>query len=158
MKPANKNSLLKMAISIFFLSFLTGGGCDVEFGGTGGGGSGGGSGSGDIIIEGTILNSSEFGEITVSAFQDNVRLNRTTADIGGNFTLQFRSSSGIVTLKFESDSFDAERPNIRVVDDSTSIMDITLQQNPDLFQLMNHRELKLRPDHLISLCFRQLPE
>ncbi|MFB3147047.1 MAG: hypothetical protein ACE10J_00085, partial [Thermodesulfobacteriota bacterium] len=77
MKPANKNSLLRTAISIFFISFLTIGGCNIEFGGTGGGG-GGGSGSGDIIIEGTILNSSEFGEITVSALQDNVRLDRTT--------------------------------------------------------------------------------
>jgi hypothetical protein len=134
MKPANKNSLLRTAISIFFISFLTIGGCNIEFGGTGGGG-GGGSGSGDIIIEGTILNSSEFGEITVSAFRDNFRLDRTTTDIGGNFTLQFRTSSEIVTLKFESDSFDAERPNIRVVDNSTSMMDITLQQNPVLITI-----------------------
>jgi len=135
MKPANKNFLHKMAIFIFFISFLTVGGCDVEFGGTGDGGGGGGGGSGDIIIEGTILNFSEFSEITVSAFQDNVRLDRTTTDILGNFKLQFRSSSGIVTLKFESDSFDAERPNIRVVDDSTSILDITLQQNPTLITI-----------------------
>jgi len=134
MKPANKNFLLKMAISIFFISFLTVGGCKVEFGGTGGGG-GGGGGSGDIIIEGTILNFSEFGDITVTAFQDNVRLDRTTTDINGNFTLQFRSSNGIVSLQFESGSFDAERPNIRVVDNSTSILDITLQQNPTLIAI-----------------------
>jgi len=134
MKPVNKKYLLKMAFSIFFISFLTVGGCDVEFGGTGGSG-GGGGGSGDIIIEGTILNSSEFGDITVSALQDNIRLDKTTTDTLGNFTLQFRSSSGIVSLKFESDSFDAERPNIRVVDNSTSIMDITLQQNPTLITI-----------------------
>jgi len=132
MNPENKKFLLRMIISIFFISIFTVGGCDIQFGGTGGGG---GSGSGDIIVEGTILNSSEFGEITVSAFQNNVRLDRTTTDIGGNFTLQFRTSSEIVTLKFESDSFDAERPNIRVVDNSTSIMDITLQQNPVLITI-----------------------
>ena len=134
MNPKNKKFLLRMIISIFFISIFTDGSCDIEFGGTGGGG-GGGSGSGDIIIEGTILNSSEFGEITVSAFRDNFRLDRTTTDIGGNFTLQFRTSSEIVTLKFESDSFDAERPNIRVVDNSTSMMDITLQQNPVLITI-----------------------
>ncbi|MCZ6639710.1 MAG: hypothetical protein O6830_07080 [Candidatus Dadabacteria bacterium] len=134
MNPKNKKFLLRMIISIFFISIFTVGSCDIEFGGTGGGG-GGGSGSGDIIIEGTILNSSEFGEITVSAFRDNFRLDRTTTDIGGNFTLQFRTSSEIVTLKFESDSFDAERPNIRVVDNSTSMMDITLQQNPVLITI-----------------------
>lgn len=132
MNPENKKFLLRMIISIFFISIFTVGGCDIQFGGTGGGG---GSGSGDIIVEGTILNSSEFGEITVSAFQNNVRLDRTTTDIGGNFTLQFRTSSEIVTLKFESNSFDAERPNIRVVDNSTSIMDITLQQNPVLITI-----------------------
>ena len=132
MNPANKKFLLRMIVPIFFISFLTVGGCDIEFGGSG---DNNGGGSGDIIIEGTILNASEFGEITVSAFQDNVRLDRTTTDIGGNFTLQFRSSSGMVSLKFESDSFDAERPNIRVVDNSTSIMDITLQQSPTLITI-----------------------
>ncbi len=134
MNPKNKKFLLRMIISIFFISIFTVGSCDIEFGGTGGS-VGGGSGSGEIIIEGTILNSSEFGEITVSAFRDNFRLDRTTTDIGGNFTLQFRTSSEIVTLKFESDSFDAERPNIRVVDNSTSMMDITLQQNPVLITI-----------------------
>ena len=94
MNPENKKFLLRMIISIFFISIFTVGGCDIQFGGTGGGG---GSGSGDIIVEGTILNSSEFGEITVSAFQNNVRLDRTTTDIGGNFTLQFRTSSETVT-------------------------------------------------------------
>jgi len=133
MNLANKKFLLRMAFSIFFISFLIVGGCDVEFGGTGGGG--GSGGSGDIVIEGTILNASEFDEITVSALQDNVRLDKTTTDTLGNFTLQFRSSSGIVSLKFESDSFDAERPNIRVVDNSTSIMDITLQQSPVLITI-----------------------
>ncbi len=133
MNLANKKFLLRMAFSIFFISFFIVGGCDVEFGGTGGGG--GSGGSGDIIIEGIILNASEFDEITVSALQDNVRLDKTTTDTLGNFTLQFRSSSGIVSLKFESDSFDAERPNIRVVDDSTSIMDITLQQSPVLITI-----------------------
>ncbi|MCZ6638656.1 MAG: hypothetical protein O6830_01670 [Candidatus Dadabacteria bacterium] len=136
MNPKNKKFLLRMIISIFFISIFTVGGCDIEFGGTGGGGGGGGgSGSGNIIIEGTIVNSSEFGETTVSAFQDNVRLDRTTTDIEGSFTLQFRSSSGIVSLTFESDTFDGEITNIRVVDDSTSIMDITLQQNPVLITI-----------------------
>ena len=131
MKPVNKKYLLKMAFSIFFISFLTVGGCDVKFGGTGTS-SGNGSITGDIVIEGEILNFSEFGEITVTATENNFRLNRTTTDELGNFKLQFRSSFEQVTLEFEADSFDAEKPNIRVVGNSTTILDITLQQNPTL--------------------------
>ncbi len=131
MKPVNKKYLLKMVFSIFFISFLTVGGCDVKFGGTGTS-SGNGSITGDIVIEGEILNFSEFGEITVTATENNFRLNRTTTDELGNFKLQFRSSFEQVTLEFEADSFDAEKPNIRVVGNSTTILDITLQQNPTL--------------------------
>ncbi|TFG76420.1 MAG: hypothetical protein E4H21_06395 [Thermodesulfobacteriales bacterium] len=134
MKPVNKKYLLKMAFSIFFISFLTVGGCDVEFGGTGTS-SGNGSITGDIIIEGEILNFSELGEITVTATENNFRLDRTTTDELGNFKLQFRSSSEEVTLEFEADSFNAERPNIRVVGNSTTILDITLQQNPTLITI-----------------------
>jgi len=134
MKPVNKKYLLKMAFSIFFISFLTVGGCDVEFGGTGTS-SGNGSIIGDIVIEGEILNFSEFGEITVTATENNFRLDRTTTDELGAFKLQFRSSSEQVTLEFEADSFDAERPNIRVVGNSTTILDITLQQNPTLISI-----------------------
>jgi len=128
--------ILRITLSMFFISIFSIGGCDIDFGGTGdNGGSGSGSIVGDIIIEGQILNFAEFGEITVTATQNNFRLDRNTTDELGNFKLQFRTSSEEVTLEFEADSFDAERPNIRVVGNSTTILDITLQQNPTLISI-----------------------
>ncbi|MEM7008566.1 MAG: hypothetical protein AAF462_05455 [Thermodesulfobacteriota bacterium] len=130
---------LKMVICTFFISILAIGGCDVEFGGGGdsGGGSGNGSIIGDVVLEGQVLNFAEFGTITVTAEENNFRLDRTTADAEGNFRLQFRASTGTidVDLRFESDSFDAERPNIMVVGNSTTILDITLEQNPSIISI-----------------------
>lgn len=137
MNPVKLKNILRITISMFFISILSIGGCDIDFGGTGDGGGGGGSGSitGDVIIEGQILNFAEFGEITVTAFDNNFRLDRDTTDDMGNFRLQFRTSSDDIDLQFESGDFDAERPNIRVVGNSTTILDITLQQDPTLISI-----------------------
>lgn len=104
---------------IFSLSFVLHG-CD-----------GGGTG-GNILLEGVVLNFSQFGEITVTVLQGNTRLGRTTVSPQGNFGIRFNSSTGVVSLRFESGSFNAERPNITVVDQSVTNLDITLQQNPTL--------------------------
>ena len=95
---------------------------------------GGGTG-GDIILEGVVLNFSQFGEITVTVLQGNTRLGRTTTSPEGNFGIRFNSSTGVITLRFESSSFNAERPNIRVVNQSVTNLDITLQQNPTLITI-----------------------
>jgi len=121
---------------MFFISILSIGGCDIDFGGTGeDNGNGNGSIVGDIIVEGVIVNFAEIGQVTITATENNFRLDRTTTDETGNFRLQFRTSNDNVTLEFEADSFDAERPNIRVVGNSTTILDITLQQNPSLISI-----------------------
>lgn len=127
--------MLRITLSIFFIAILSIGGCDIDFGGTGEGGGGNGSIVGDIIVEGVIVNFAEIGQVTVTATENNFRLDRTTTDDMGNFRLQFRTSTDAVTLEFESDSFDAERPNIRVVGNSTTILDITLQQDPTLITI-----------------------
>lgn len=95
---------------------------------------GGGTG-GNILLEGVVLNFSQFGEITVTVLQGNTRLGRTTVSPEGNFGIRFNSSTGVVTLRFESNSFNAERPNIGVVNQSTTNLDITLQQNPTLITI-----------------------
>ncbi len=95
---------------------------------------GGGTG-GDILLEGVVLNSSEFGKITVTVLQGNTSLGKTTVSSAGNFGIRFNSSTNVVTLRFESDSFNAERPNIQVVDQSTTNLDVTLQQNPVLIAI-----------------------
>lgn len=87
---------------------------------------------GNILLEGVVLNFSQFGEITVTVLQGNTRLGRTTVSPQGNFGIRFNSSTGVVSLRFESGSFNAERPNITVVDQSVTNLDITLQQNPTL--------------------------
>lgn len=92
----------------------------------------GGGNTGNILLEGVVSNPSQFGEITVTILEGNTRLGRTTVNSIGNFGIRFRSSTGVVTLKFESDTFNAERPNIQVVDQSTTNLNITLQQNPTL--------------------------
>lgn len=95
----------------------------------------GGGTSGNILLEGVVLNFSQFGEITVTVLQGNTRLGRTTVSSEGNFGIRFNSSTGVVSLRFESNSFNAERPNIRVVNESTTNLDITLQQNPTLITI-----------------------
>lgn len=91
-----------------------------------------GGGSGNIVLNGSIANFGQFSTFTVTVLEDNSRLDRTNTDGSGNFTLRFRSFTGSVTLKFESGTFNAERSNIKVTDDSTIVMEFTLQQNPTL--------------------------
>lgn len=110
---------LILGLFILCLSFVLPG-CDS--GGTGG----------NILLEGVVLNFSQFGKITVTVLQGNTSLGKTTVSSEGNFGIRFNSSTGVVTLRFESNSFNAERPNIRVVDESTTNLHITLQQNPTL--------------------------
>jgi hypothetical protein len=96
---------------------------------------GGGGSGGNIRIEGSISNFAQFGQITVTALDGNVRLDRDNTDSAGNFTLRFNAASDFITLRFQSGSFDAERPNIRVTEDSTVVFDFTLQQNPVLITI-----------------------
>lgn len=133
MNTKNMKFGITTVLFISLFSILSIGGCDVSF--STNNDNGGGSGSGDIIIEGTILNHAEFGDITVTVLQDNIRLDRNTTDASGNFRLQFRTTAEVVSLEFESGSFGAELPNFSVEDESTSILDITLQQNPSLISI-----------------------
>lgn len=91
-----------------------------------------GSGSGNIVINGSITNFGQFGTFTVTVSEANSRLDRTNTDGSGNFTLRFRSFTGNVTIRFESSTFDAERAGIKVTQDSTVVMNFTLQQSPTL--------------------------
>ncbi len=109
-----------LCIFVTVLSFFIISGCNT------------GGGSGNIVLNGSIANFGQFGTFTVTVSEDNSRLDRTDTDSSGNFTLRFRSFTGNVTLKFESSTFNAERSNIRVTDDSTIVMNFTLQQNPVL--------------------------
>lgn len=99
-------------------------------------------GGGDIRIDGKVSNFAQFGEITVTVLEDDRRLDRDKTDDEGNFNLSFRSNTGFVSLRFESDSFDAERPNVRVTDDSTILLDFTLQQNPTLITINSWQVLQ----------------
>jgi len=110
---------LILGLFIFSLSFVLSG-CDS------------GSNNGNILLEGIISNSTQFGEITVTVLQDNTRLGKTKVSSEGNFGILFNSSTGVVTLRFESSTFNAERPNIQVVDQSVTNLNITLQLNPTL--------------------------
>jgi predicted small secreted protein len=109
-----------LCILVTVLSFFIISGCNT------------GGGSGNIIINGSISNSGQFGTFTVTVSEDNSRLDRTNTDGNGDFTLRFRSFTGNVTIRFESSTFDAERPGIRVTEDSTVVMNFTLQQSPTL--------------------------
>lgn len=92
-------------------------------------------GGGNITIEGSISNFAQFGEITVTALEGNVRLDRDNTDAEGDFTLRFNAASDFITLRFQSGSFDVERPNIRVTEESTVVFNFTLQQNPVLITI-----------------------
>lgn len=132
MNTNNIRTGITLFLIISLVSILSIGGCDIEFSSND---SGGGGGSGDITVEGVILNIAEFGEVTVTAMLNNVRLARDTTDDLGNFRLNFRSTSQQISLEFESGSFGAQLPNFPVEDESTSILDITLQQNPALITI-----------------------
>lgn len=86
--------------------------------------------SGDIVIEGTVSNSSQFDNLRAIVLERNIRLGSENVDSEGNFVISFRSSTGVVTLRFESSTFNAERPNIPVVNESVTNLNITLQQTP----------------------------
>ena len=133
MNTKNMKFLISTVLSISLIAILSIGGCDISF--STNDNNGGGGGSGDIIIEGVITNFAEFGDITVTALQNNIRLDRNTTDATGNFRLQFRTTADSVSLEFESGSFGAELPNFAVVDESTSMLDITLQQNPSIISI-----------------------
>ncbi len=92
----------------------------------------GGGNNGDIVLEGIISNPSQFSEITAIILEGNRSLGSTKVNSEGNFIISFRSNTGVVTLRFESATFNAERPNIPVVNQSTTNLDITLQLNPTL--------------------------
>lgn len=87
---------------------------------------------GDIIIQGFISNSSQFGNLTAIILEGNSRLGRNKVDSEGRFIIGFKSSTGIVTLRLESSTFNAERPNIPVISQSTTNLNITLGQSPIL--------------------------
>ncbi len=110
-----KNIIIGTIIFVMSLVML---GCD----GTGN--------SGDIVIEGTVSNSFLFENLRAIVLEGNIRLGSQNVDAQGNFEIRFRSSTGVVTLRFESTTFNAERPNIPVVNQSTTNLDITLQQSP----------------------------
>lgn len=113
-----RGSLLCIFVTV--LSFFIISGCNT------------GGGSGNITLNGSITNFLQFGTFTVTVLEDNSRLDRTTTDASGDFTLRFRSFTGNVTLRFETSGFNAERGNIRVTNDSTIVMEFTLQQDPTL--------------------------
>lgn len=113
----HKNSLAGLFILVFSFVMLS---CD------------GGGNSGNILLEGVVSNPSQFDDLTVTVLEGNNRLGRTNVNSLGNFGIRFRSSTGVVTLRFESSTFNAERPNIQVVDQSTTNLNITLQQSPTL--------------------------
>ena len=134
MNTKTLKTTITTALFISLISILSIGGCDISFS-TNDNNGGGGGGSGDIVVEGTIVNFEEFGEITVTALQNNIRLDRNTTDAAGNFRLQFRTTANSVSLEFESGDFGAELPNFAIVDESTSVLDITLQQNPTVISI-----------------------
>ncbi len=114
----DKNKFFGLFLFALFLIFSS---CD------------GGSGdSGDILLEGIVSNPSQFGDLTVVVLEGNSRKGSTTVNSLGNFGIRFSSSTGVVTLRFESDTFNAERPNIQVIDQSVTNLNITLQLNPTL--------------------------
>ena len=92
------------------------------------------SGGGDkkITMNGRILNAAELGEIIVRIIEDNRTRDSADVESDGTFELNFNSSTGSVTLQFETDTFTAERQNFSVTDDSTIDLVLTIQQNPIL--------------------------
>lgn len=118
---SNRKAFLGVFISLSILMFTN---C-----------SGSGGNSGNIFIEGTITNFAQFTNLEVIVIEDRSRLDREFVDDQGNFILQFRSRTGKITLRFESDTFNAERPDMSVTENSVVVLNITLQQNPVLITI-----------------------
>ena len=91
-----------------------------------------GGSSKKIFMNGLILNAAQLGEIIVRIIEDDRTRDSTDVNPDGSFELNFNSSTGSVTLQFETDSFTAERQNFSVTDDSEIDLDVTIQQNPIL--------------------------
>ncbi|MGI9534406.1 MAG: hypothetical protein ACR2NW_05615 [Thermodesulfobacteriota bacterium] len=84
----------------------------------------------NIILNGRILNAAQLGSIIVSIIEDN--RTRDSADVNpdGTFQLNFNSSTGSVTIEFETDTFTAQRQNFSVTDNSRIELEVTINQNP----------------------------
>jgi len=91
----------------------------------------GGSGSNkSIFLDGEILNFGEFGIIEVEVVEDDRTRDSDDVDENGDFNLNFNADSGLVTLRFIGEEITVERSNFSVTDDSTIVLDVTIQQNP----------------------------
>ena len=91
----------------------------------------GGSGSNkSIFLDGEILNFGEFGIIEVEVVEDDRTRDSDDVDENGDFNLNFNADSGLVTLRFIGEELTVERSNFSVTDDSTIVLDVTIQQNP----------------------------
>ena len=91
----------------------------------------GGSGSNkSIFLDGEILNFGEFGIIEVEVIEDDRTRDSDDVDENGDFNLNFNADSGLVTLRFIGEEITVERSNFSVTDDSTIVLDVTIQQNP----------------------------
>lgn len=109
---------MKFSRLLFLLSFLLLISCDS-----------GGSNK-NIFLEGEILNFGDFGQIKVEVVEDNRTRDSADVDDDGMFSLNFNSSTGIVTLRFITEEFTASRQNFSVTDDSTIELALTINQNP----------------------------
>ena len=107
-----------------------------------------------IIMNGRILNAAQLGEIIVRIIEDDRTRDSTDVESDGSFELKFNSSTGSVTLQFETDSFTVERQNFSVTDDSTIDLDVTIQQNPILIIINSwvvfQDRISLKGDDFIS--------
>lgn len=90
------------------------------------------SGSGDdtIFLNGRILNFVDLGSVEIEVIENDNTKDSTEIDGNGNFSLNFDSSSGRVTLRFIGEQLTVERQNFSVTDDSTIELDVTIQLNP----------------------------
>lgn len=84
----------------------------------------------NIFLNGEILDFGEFGTITVEIIEDNSTRDSDDVNENGEFNLNFNSTTGIVTLRFITDSFTASRQNFSVTDNSRIELTVTINQNP----------------------------
>ena len=89
-----------------------------------------GDGNKSIFINGEILNFGEFGSIEVEVIEDDRTRDSDDVNDEGDFNLNFNADSGLVTLRFITDDLTISRQNFSVTDDSTIVLDVTINQNP----------------------------